>query len=257
VVAGERAAAVFATGTEFDRLAGGVFKATMAAAGFRLHKRHEWRRARGVTPVLTFPDLLQYAPTALATALPPAPPPAARPGLIRPSSPEPEVQAILDRAARGDAAVLPAVRGLIRDRRFLDALGDVADVARERLVKLVAGDDVAVAEATRQKLAEVTTGLVADAGPRPTFAEGLAAGRAAHAWLTVHVIEAMAAKYPAGSPEAVAVEKHLGQAERRYQAALKALAVLRRLRGPVVVAAQVNVANGPMLVDNRGAAVGG
>ena len=54
------------------------------------------------------------------------------------------------------------------------------------------------------------------------------------------------------SPEPVisAVERQLGRAERRLHAALKALAVLRRLRGPGV-GVQVNVAQ-KMVVDNRG-----
>jgi hypothetical protein len=50
----------------------------------------------------------------------------------------------------------------------------------------------------------------------------------------------------------VAIDKRVTQAEKRLHAALKSLAVLRRLHRPLPVA-QVNVANGPMQVDNRGA----
>jgi hypothetical protein len=57
----------------------------------------------------------------------------------------------------------------------------------------------------------------------------------------------------AGSVQALSIERQLGWAERRLQAALKALAVLRRLRGPavgvqvnVVGTAVVNTGNGPL-----------
>ena len=174
------------------------------------------------------------------------------PGLVRVQSADPAVDRVLDAAARGDAAVLPQVRDLLRDPGWAASLGSIAATAERYLVRQAAGDDVAVAEALRQRVADHVRRLVADAGDGATFAERLAATRVAHNWLAVHTLEAMAAREDAGGPRAAAVERRLGQAERRLHAALRSLAVLGRLRRPAapVVAVQANVALGPQHVHN-------
>jgi hypothetical protein len=160
-----------------------------------------------------------------------------------------EAQAgLFTRAARGDRSALPEVRALLADPRTLATFGDVAQHARLSLVHRVAGDHLVVAEAVTAKLAEVEAGLLADAGPDPTFAERLAATRVAHAWLTVHHLEVLLAKETVGTPGRVAVEKDLGRAEARLQGALKGLAVLRRLGGPAVKLTQVNVGGAERVV---------
>ncbi|MFO0806613.1 MAG: ParB N-terminal domain-containing protein [Gemmataceae bacterium] len=67
---------------------------------------------------------------------------------------------------------------------------------------------------------------------------------------TVNIVELLANREAAGSPAALALERHLGRAERRLAGALKSIAALRRLRKRVVIK-QVNVANGPLVVNNR------
>jgi len=162
---------------------------------------------------------------------------------------------LLDRAARGDQEVLPEVRKLLEDPTTTRWLGGMARVAGKAIVRLAAGDHLAVAEAVEKKLDDYGAKLLAD-GPGPaTFAERLVATRAAHNWLTVHVLETLMAGYEPAGQRATALDKALSRAEARLQTSLKSLAVLRRLRRPAVVA-QVNVANGPMLVDNRGGAAG-
>ena len=78
----------------------------------------------------------------------------------------------------------------------------------------------------------------------------MAATQAAHNWLSVHILVCKASQLEPGSRAALALDKGVTTAEKRLHASLKSLAVLRRLRGPAIVA-QVDVANGPMLVDNR------
>ncbi|MBX9625619.1 MAG: hypothetical protein K2X82_17570 [Gemmataceae bacterium] len=95
-------------------------------------------------------------------------------------------------------------------------------------------------EAVDRKVEEVLARLLADGGPDPSFAERLAATRAAHARLAAHVLETRAALLPAGSAAAAALDKRVSQADRRLHAALKSLAALRRLRRPAAVT-QVNV----------------
>jgi hypothetical protein len=231
-----RAAEVLSAGAAFDRVADRVFRAVMALTGHALHHRSEWRRRRGEPAMAKLPDLLN-----------PKDEPA--PALVRAAAPDPAAQKVLDRAAAGDRSVLPAVRELLKNPAYLTALGSVAGLARDALVRMAAGDDLAIAEAVRRKLDETITRLLADGPGDPSFAERMAATRVAHNWLCVHILEALMARWPAGGERSAAIDRQLCRAERRLQASLKALAALRRLHRPTVVA-QVNVANGPMQVNN-------
>ena len=61
--------------------------------------------------------------------------------------------------------------------------------------------------------------------------EELLITRLAHTWVTIHVLETLAARLALGSREAIALSKQLGLAERRLTGAIKALSVVRgRLR---------------------------
>ncbi len=230
----EWAARVLDAGAAFDRLADQVFRAVMFLTGHRLHKRAEWRRARGVKAMARANELGGG-------------PRDVKPGLVCPAADDPEAQRILDRAARGDQSALPAVREFLTDVRRTGNFGSVAGWAQSALVSAAAGDNVLLTEAVKNRVSEHTARLLADGGPNPTLAERMAATRAAHNWLTVHILEVKRENFDADSKKASALDKAICRAERRLHAALKSLAVLRRLRNPVVVT-QVNVANGPMLV---------
>jgi hypothetical protein len=171
------------------------------------------------------------------------------PALVRAAAPDPAAQKVLDRAAAGDRSALPAVLELLKNPAYLTALGSVAGLARDALVRMAAGDDLAIDEAVRRKLDETITRLLADGPGNPSFAERMAATRAAHNWLCVHILETLMARWAAGGERSAALDRQLCRAERRLQASLKSLAVLRRLHRPAVVA-QVNVAAGPMQVNN-------
>jgi hypothetical protein len=137
----------------------------------------------------------------------------------------------------------------------VDTFGAVAGWAAAGLIAQAAGNDLAVGEAMVRKLDEYIRGLLADAGPAPSYAEWMAAVRAAHNWVAVNTLECLAAQYPPGGAIAAALDRRVSRAERRLNTSLKALAVLRRLRRPKVPA-QVNVAAGPMVVNNGGAGAG-
>jgi hypothetical protein len=233
----EKADAVLAAAAEFDRLADRVFRAVMHLTGHRLHHRGEWRRKHGER---TMPDMSHFF----------TPPPGPKRPIVTPWTPNKEKQKVLDRAAAGDEMVIPAVRELLSDPRMVEQIGAVAGLAKTALIAKAAGEHIAVADAIDRMQLEYLGQLLADGGPDPSFAERMAVTRAAHNWLVVHTLECMAATHPVASPAAIAIDKRVSQAERRLHAALKSLALLRRLRRPVVLA-QVNVAKGPMLVDNR------
>ena len=232
---GALADAVLAAGAGFDRLADRVFRVVMILTGHRLHRRADWRRTRGAVPMLDVRDLLgrDREPTA---------------ALIKPTVKDPATQALLDRAAAGDQTALPVVRELLKEHRLIESWGAVGWWAESALITAAAGDDVVVAEAMRAKAREYVEQLLAD-GPAPSYPERLLATRAMHAWLTVHILETLAARYPPAGATAAALDKRVTQADRRLNASLKALETIRRLRRPTGPR-QVNVSAGPMLVQN-------
>jgi len=241
------AAAVLAAGQELDREADRHFRAVMYLTGHHLHKRSTWRLRRG-NPSMRIEDVFEASAPPEASAF--SPMRAARPAIINPCSPDPEIQKILDRAAAGDGSVLPQVRQMLQHQAYVDGLGDVASFALDKLINEAAGDNIAVREGIRAKYEQTLANLLADGGLEPTFAEELAATRAAHATITVNTLELLASRQEPSSAAAIAFERHLGRAERRLAGALKALAALRRLRKRVV-RKQINVAK-TMVVDNRG-----
>lgn len=185
--------AVLAAGDGFEHLADGEFRKIMQQAGYKLHKRSEWRRTRGASAM----DKMEAI-----------------------------TQIVVDPKSAG-----------------------VAEVAAAALMLQASGIDKSLSDGMSTKYWECITKLLAD-GPEPTFAERMAATRAAHNWLTVHILECKAALQPPAGPNATMIDKRVTLAERRLHASLKSLAVLRRLRKPVVLK-QVNSAQGGMVVVNN------
>jgi hypothetical protein len=198
----------------FDRLADRVFRVAMYLVGYAPHKRGEWRKKRGAA-VNAFDELGAGG--------------AIRPPLVKPPAMRPEDQEVLDRAGRGDWSALPAVQEMLKNRSYLDAIGETGELALMSLIASAAGSNVAVALAIREKHREYLDALLAD-GPQPTFAERLAATRAAHNWLAVHILECTLGMRPPTSAATITLERRVTQAERRLHTALRSLAVLRRLR---------------------------
>ena len=124
----------------------------------------------------------------------------------------------------------------------------VAEMAAASLLYMASQDDDAVSKGMA-KYWDTIDKLLAD-GPAPTFAERMAATRCAHNWLAVNILESQAALQTVGAgTNVLMLDKRLTLAENRLHASLKSLAVLRRLRKPTVVK-QVNIAKGPMMVNN-------
>jgi hypothetical protein len=232
-----RADEALAAGEEFDRLAALVYRAAMYLTGHTLHKRSEWRRTRGVQPMATIHDLGETPRTANADH--------GAPGAV-----DAGPRTVLDAAGRNEQPALAAARELMKNRKQVDALGYAALTARASLVSLAAAKDSNVAAALVAQCEQQTRELLAESGPEPSLAERMAAARVVNNWLTVHTLEALAATNAAASGPAGALDRRLTQAEKRLHASLKSLAVLRRLRKPVVVT-QANIAKGgPMVVNN-------
>jgi hypothetical protein len=140
------------------------------------------------------------------------------------------VAALFERARGGDEAALNAFVEALQDPVVRETYGNVALHARWALLGQIAGADPATRGAVVCKMTELQFQL---AGPNPTVLEALAADRAVTAWLHVHALEM---RYGDGSglPPADAAhhQRCLSRANGRYLAALKALAVVRRLAVP-------------------------
>ena len=149
-----------------------------------------------------------------------------------------EVRELLKRATKGDRATLPAVRKLLEDPANIALLGgDLALYAQRSFINALTSENLVLREAIHAKLAAIRTELL---GKNPTPVEVLLVERIAACWLQVQDADIRAA---------VAREQTTGQsnfhqrrmdaANRRYLAALKALAVVRKLAVPAL---QINIA---------------
>jgi hypothetical protein len=146
--------------------------------------------------------------------------------------------ALLRRAEQGDASALPAVRELLQNPEAVELLGgDLARQVEYSLIDNAAGKNLAFKEALRRKLELLRAEL---AGPSPSPLEQLLADRAATCWLWLHDLEIrLAQAKDLTIPQAEYRQRAVDRAHKRYLAALKTLALVRKLALPVL---QINVA---------------
>lgn len=139
-----------------------------------------------------------------------------------------EVRDILDRARRGDREAIPALREVLdRNPGIWQAYGDLAGHARDAWIGLASGTDLALKESLARQAAAIQSEA---AGPSPTPLERLLASRIAACWLQVHHADAAATQLGDASPrQADLARKRQDSAQRRYLAAIGALAMVRRL----------------------------
>ena len=139
-----------------------------------------------------------------------------------------ELQELVDRARKGDQAVLPLLREVLDDRPDLwQHAGDLARHAQEAWIKLTAGQDLYIAESLRRRAEELKAEL---AGPDPTPLERVLSDRAVACWLQV---EHASLSYVGGAADGLRLlefnDRRQDRAQRRYIQALGALATVRKL----------------------------
>lgn len=153
-----------------------------------------------------------------------------------------EAQEAIKRARKGDESALPAVRRYLdaRGPEFLDVV-DLARIARETQIERALGEDLAAREALARKLELMRREIL---GPDPSVLEDLLADRIILCWLQLYYAEI---KHAEQSKAAVIPwtqddwnEKRLDRLQRRYLAAIKGLAQVRKLLRPGV---QINLAD--------------
>ena len=159
-----------------------------------------------------------------------------------------QMNILLARAQQGDRSVVPALRQTLDSRPELwSQLGDLAFQSQVALVEAVAGKNELVHEATFRKIAELRVELL---GTAPTPLERLLVDRIIVGWLHVHHADAVyvANRGAMTFAQSDCLRRRLDGAQRRYLAAIRALAVVRRLQVPVV---KVNIADRQVNVASR------
>ncbi len=140
----------------------------------------------------------------------------------------------------------------------MDVLGgDLARKAQQTLIAKFAGKNLLAKEVLTRKVEALHAEL---AGPAPTPLERLLVQRVVACWLHLHHLEQLyAEKESMALAHATYFQRSLTAAQKRYLAAIKALAVVRKLAVPVlqvnIAKKQVNIA-APAAVDAQPAGAG-
>lgn len=163
-----------------------------------------------------------------------------QPANAGPLLPKEELLALLRRAENGDQAALQQARTVADEcPKVWERLGNIATTARDHLIDAISANPLQ-REAMERKFQEVRAAL---AGPDPSLLELALAERAAVCWLqTYHEdYQDTALRQQAGvSLSRLEMQHKRGErAQRRYLAAVKALAQVQKLKIPAI---QVNVA---------------
>jgi len=149
------------------------------------------------------------------------------------------LNALLPAANLGDQAAITGLRAVLDGTPALwDQVGDLGRQAELALVRTAAGSNAVAKEAITRRLDAVRRDA---AGLNPTALERLLADRVAIGWLSLAVAEGtyhQALERGVGASDDEFHQRRVERAQRRYLAAIKALAQVRRLGVPAL---QVNI----------------
>jgi hypothetical protein len=151
-----------------------------------------------------------------------------------------EMLALVARASRGDAEALPLLKQVLAGMpRLVELLGgDLPRRVAETVLSRLSAGDQAVEAAVRQKMETLRADL---AGEKPTAVEGLLVERVVLTWLRLHDAELNVAGCQGASASKMRyLESRVEMLNRQYLTAIKSLATVRRLTGPVLIG-QVNI----------------
>jgi hypothetical protein len=156
-----------------------------------------------------------------------------------------ELQDLIRRAAEGDERALPVVRECLRRPGALEAYGDMSRTAQRKLIQRFTGKDLVNREALLARLELLRKEL---AGPTPTPLERLLAERIVACLLHLEYLDLnYSCQVEKGNMTEMKIhllyECCLSRAHHRTLAAIRALALVRRLARPVLV--NVSAGGGP------------
>jgi hypothetical protein len=148
---------------------------------------------------------------------------------------DPALLALLRRAEAGGTETMPALRQALDEHpEIWQEAGNLALNAERSLIRLAAGESLLLRETIPRQLARFKEQL---AEPDDTPLHGLLIERISLGWLEVNYVDALAAQFRErfGAPAQIeAIERRRDHAQRRYLAAVRSLASVRKLlrRGP-------------------------
>lgn len=146
---------------------------------------------------------------------------------------------LIDRAQAGDRSVLPKLDHLLERRADIwEQCGDLAHQAEQTWVTVCAGTNLLASETLKRHLAALKDSLL---GPGSTPLEHLLIDRIAVCWLQVHAADLEVARTATASvvakvPTPRIASTRLDGANHRYLAAMKQLALVRKLLSPAKLA---------------------
>jgi hypothetical protein len=142
-----------------------------------------------------------------------------------------EMRALLQRAQDGDPAVVAELHQFLNDHpEVWRQFGDMAAHARDALPTLASRKSVLAHECIRRRMEELQADL---AGPTPSVLEKLLVERIAICWLQTYLADLDALqKDRVDSLQASHAQRRVSTAQARYLAAIKQLAVVRKLLKP-------------------------
>jgi hypothetical protein len=149
-----------------------------------------------------------------------------------------ELLSLTDRAQKGDTSALPELRELLKEPAFVDALGgDLAKEAQLILINRFSGQNLMIRESLTRKLDLLRQEL---SGSNATPLERLLVERIVACWLHLHHLEMMYVGKESMNLELGSYfQRSISSAQKRYLAAIRTLAMVRKLAVPVL---QVNIA---------------
>lgn len=142
---------------------------------------------------------------------------------------------LLQRADNGDETVVPELRAALKEVPQLAGAmgGNLAEEAERALVKAIAGKDLIYREGVYQQMSNLRLEL---SGPNPMPLERLLVERVVLCWLHAYHADCQYAYAKSVTLEhGEYLQRQQDRAQRRYLAAIKSLATVRRLALPIKV----------------------
>jgi hypothetical protein len=164
-----------------------------------------------------------------------------------------ELAGLLRRAERGDKSVLDSLRHVLdKNPQLWREYGDLALQAEAAVGVLACGTNLLLGEAMRRRLRELRDELGGGRSP----VEGLLVSRVLLSWMQANHYDCLAAQALVGSQRLRELQKLQDAAHRRHLAALKTLAIVRKLMTPAPSPVQVATRLGGAGAGARGDRVG-
>lgn len=195
--------------------------------GFHKHKRGEWRMKRDLA---LLKDAIQELDRRAAERKP----------VVNYEAPTGDAEAaeLFAQVRKGDADAQNRLYKLIRERHWVEWIGDLGRQATRQLIWQAAGGDPVWEVGITEKANALRASLLGD---KPTVLEELLVRRVVNGWVATHALELELTVRPPTIPrDREHLDKALTRAQKRFSEAVRELARVRQLKAPAILA-QLNV----------------